>query len=329
MTYRQLLWVALAGSATGNVRADAPALRLGLPVICAMQAECLIQKLVDIDPGPKRVDYRCGTLTTDGHDGIDIRVRTMAEMRKGVAVVAAASGRVLRVRDGEPDMNVRDRGNLDGRDAGNAVVIDHGHGWETQYSHLRNGTVRVRPGAVVSAGDPIGSIGMSGNAEFPHLHFTVRHDGHAIDPFTGRAPPSACSADKTPDGLWSSDAARVLTYRPTAIIAVGFASAPPSASLVDRDRSVPPYTPTTPILLWADVLGAMPGDRQRFEIRAASGTLLFERISIIERGGLSWLAYAGRKPPPGGWPKGEVTGRYELSRLGRIVETRDTRVTIG
>jgi hypothetical protein len=331
MTFRHFLWVAFAALNSGSTRAEAPTLRIDMPVICTMQADCLIQKLVDVDVSPKRVDYRCGTLATDGHDGIDIRVRTLADMRKGVAVTAAASGRVLRVRDGEPDMNVRDRGNLNGRDAGNAVVIDHGNGWETQYSHLRNGTVLVRPGQTVSAGERIGSIGMSGNAEFPHLHFAVRHNSQVIDPFTGLTPPSHCvSAAKANSGaLWSRNAAQALSYQPTAIIAVGFGIAPPSSSVVDRDRSAVPRNPLDPLVFWADVLGAMPGDTQRFEIRDRNGAMLFERISKVERGGLSWLAYAGRKAPAGGWPKGTMTGRYELTRSGTIVDTRAARLTIG
>jgi len=88
-------------------------------------------------------------------------------------MVAAAPGRVLRFRDDMIDVDVRDIGlNLvKGRDAGNAVVIDHGGGWETQYSHLRLGSIVVKPGDQVVAGDVLGMIGMSGRAEFPHTAF--------------------------------------------------------------------------------------------------------------------------------------------------------------
>ena len=146
-------------------------IELGLPVGCTIGRECLVQKLFDHDPTPSRLDYRCGVLTTDGHDGIDFRLRTMADLAARISVVAAADGTVLRVRDGEPDVSVKVRKELNGRDAGNGVVIDHGGGWETQYSHLRMGSVRVKPGEKIRAGDQIGLIGMSGNAEFPHLHF--------------------------------------------------------------------------------------------------------------------------------------------------------------
>ena len=160
------------------------------PVACTPGKSCLIQKLVDHDPGPGRRDFRCGTLTTDGHDGTDIRLRTMADLKAGFAVLAAAPGRVLRTRDGEPDISVEDRPDLGGKEAGNAVVIDHGGGWETQYSHLRQGSVRVRPGQTLTAGQPVGLKGLSGNTELPHLHFSIRHHGVVVDPSTATAPAS-------------------------------------------------------------------------------------------------------------------------------------------
>jgi murein DD-endopeptidase MepM/ murein hydrolase activator NlpD len=329
MTFRHVLWVASAGLIPAASLPAPQPLRLIVPVTCAMQRDCLIQKLVDVDPTLKRVDYRCGSLTTNGHDGVDIRLRTMADMRAGVNVIAAGAGRVLRARDGEPDMDVHDRVTLDGRDAGNGAVIDHGNGWETQYSHLRKGTVAVSPGMKVSAGDRIGDIGMSGNAEFPHLHFTVRHKGQAIDPFTGQQPPSACRKDKDKDKqpLWTNEALQALRYRPSAVIAVGFSSAPPAASLVERDRQAAAGRITS-LILWADVLGALPGDIQHFEIRGPDGLVAVEQTSLIDTGGLSWLAFAGRKAPKGGWAPGTYEGRYELTRSGAVVDVREGRLTI-
>ena len=305
--------------ASATLAVPSPHLSLGLPVKCEIGASCLVQKLVDHDPGPGRQDYRCGTLTTDGHDGTDIRVRTMADMRAGYPVIAAAAGQVLRVRDGEPDISSRVRTDLGGKDAGNGVVIDHGNGWETQYSHLRQGTVAVRPGQHVAAGERLGLIGMSGNAEFPHLHFTVRHDGKVIDPFVDAPPSQQCNAGLHGVGLWSASAAHALAYVPTALVAAGFASNVPPRSIADRPETPVLAGPQAPILLWADVIGAKAGDTQEVRIIGPDLKTVHEQATTIADGGLSWFTYSGKRAPQNGWPTGRYTGRYTLRRNGSIV----------
>ncbi len=101
------------------------------PVDCPLEVGCLIQKYVDGDAGPEYVDYRCGRLSSPGHRGTDFRLPRLADMARGVAVVAAAAGVVTAVRDGMDDVNVNDidRDTIKGRDAGNLVMIDHGGGW--------------------------------------------------------------------------------------------------------------------------------------------------------------------------------------------------------
>ncbi|WP_144027292.1 peptidoglycan DD-metalloendopeptidase family protein [Paenibacillus selenitireducens] len=56
--------------------------------------------------------------------------------------------------------------------AGNVVVINHG-GEYSYLAHLKKGSVTVKPGEKVRAGDVIGQLGNSGNSSEPHLHFQV------------------------------------------------------------------------------------------------------------------------------------------------------------
>ena len=60
------------------------------------------------------------------------------------------------------------------------VVVDHGNGLTSLYAHLDS--VAVASGSWVDGGQVIGSVGASGNATGPHLHFEVRRDGVAEDP---------------------------------------------------------------------------------------------------------------------------------------------------
>lgn len=60
------------------------------------------------------------------------------------------------------------------------VIIDHGGGLSSLYGHLD--TVVVLSGDYVDAGQIIGTVGSTGNATGPHLHFEIRRDGIAEDP---------------------------------------------------------------------------------------------------------------------------------------------------
>jgi Peptidase family M23 len=84
-------------------------------------------------------------------------------------VVAPGGGTVVVAVDGVPD-NTPNRpvpGNL----YGNYVVIDHGTGEYSLLAHLNQGSVKVKVGEPVSAGQPIGRTGNSGMSTEPHLHY--------------------------------------------------------------------------------------------------------------------------------------------------------------
>jgi hypothetical protein len=290
---------------------------LAVPVACDMERDCSIQKYVDRAPGPGRLDYHCGTLTTDGHDGTDLRLRRFPDMARDVAVLAAAPGRVARIRDGMPDIAVNDRAAapIGERLAGNAVVVDHGGGWETQYSHLKRGSLRVRPGDRVAAGAVLGAIGMSGNAEFPHLHFELRHDRQPVDPFAA-AGNSGC--DRAAPELWSTAARKTLEYRSTVLLAAGFSTSAAEAA-TDYQQLSPPTRSADPpaLILWGNVSGVKAGDVEKFRILAPNGGVMLERQSPIVGDRLHWVGFAGSKRPATGWQAGAYVGVYEIVRSGK------------
>jgi murein DD-endopeptidase MepM/ murein hydrolase activator NlpD len=295
---------------------QAAAPQLDLPIACTPGRDCWVQKLVDVDPGPARRDFRCGTLTTDGHDGIDFRLPSHAAMTRGVAVRAAADGRVLRVRDGEPDRTVRGGPGTGGRDAGNGVVIDHGDGWETQYSHLQQGSVTVRPGASVRRGAVLGRVGLSGNTEYPHLHFSVRQSGSARDPFSGRAPDGRCDIGPVP--LWSAPARAALATPGAAVVRATLTRQPYGPTDLGAGDPPPPGR-TAPLVLALEAIAVQPGDSQRFQIAGPDGRALLDRTIPTTTGGLSWVGYAGLRPPGGTWPAGRYTGEVRLLRAGKEI----------
>jgi len=89
----------------------------------------------------------------------------------GEPIVAAAPGTVVIAVDGVPDneppmVNVYDM-------HGNYVVLDHGRRVFSLYAHFVPGSLEVRPGDVVGAGQVLGRCGNSGRSTRPHLHFQV------------------------------------------------------------------------------------------------------------------------------------------------------------
>jgi murein DD-endopeptidase MepM/ murein hydrolase activator NlpD len=60
-----------------------------------------------------------------------------------------------------------------GRILGNHLVLDLGGGVYAALAHLRGGSLRVRAGDRVTAGQPLAECGNSGNSTEPHLHFQL------------------------------------------------------------------------------------------------------------------------------------------------------------
>jgi len=308
------LAAALSGSAGSYAEEIAP--KFDVPVACPVDVGCVVRNFVDEDPGPGAADYRCGALTYDGHKGTDIRVPDGVAMAKGIAVLAAAPGKVLRLRDGMEDVSIRVTGAaaVQDREAGNSVIIDHGNGWVTQYGHMRKGSISVKPGDVVAAGQPIGLIGLSGSTEFTHVHFEIRHDGTAIDPYTGHAMGTGCKAGGTP--LWTDAALARLSYRADAAFDAGFA--------VDRPEPWPAragaYATATPtadspaLVFWIDVLGHRQGDRQAMRITGPDGAVVAEKLDTVSDARIQWFQFVGKKRPDAGWPAGRYRGEYVLTR---------------
>lgn len=322
---RPFLILALAAIPVAPAPAKGP-VALSMPLRCDMGRTCWIQKYADLADGPERRDYRCGALTTDAHDGVDFRLSSLAQMRLGVVIVSAAPGVVLRVRDGEADVAVGAGGVGNGRDAGNGVVVDHGDGWETQYSHLMKGSVRVRPGDRVAQGATLGAVGLSGNTEYPHLHFSIRHAGIEIDPFSGQALPGQCG-NRSARPLWDAATLRTLSYQSGQIVRLAFADAPQSrATLQAADPRLPGRN--SAMVLMVERIDVKAGDVHRFDLRGPDGRVILTQTMTLERGNLSWIGYAGKKPPATGWQPGRYMGSFTASRAGSPDRREDATIDI-
>ena len=303
---------------TLGLTAPCPVLAFDLlqPITCTLGDTCYIQNYADDDPGPATRDFTCGPLSYDGHDGTDFALLSLAAQAAGVDVLAAAAGTVRGVRDEMADQLQGSPGAPDvtGRECGNGLVITHPDGWETQYCHMALGSLAVRPGDLVAAGQMLGRVGLSGQTEFPHVHLTLRHNGTAIDPFD---PLATATCGPAADTLWSTP----IPYVPGGLIAVGFADAVPAYDAVKSGTAAIALTSASPALvLWAFLYGGRAGDQVTLTVTGPSG-IIVDHAEPLDRTQAQLFRAAGLRAPPGGWPAGEYDGTARLIRDGAVIDS--------
>lgn len=82
---------------------------------------------------------------------------------------------------------------------GNTVKIRHNSTYETAYLHLHRIERGIRPGARVQQAQVIGTVGQTGLATGPHLHFEFKQNGRVVNPLSQKFP----SAEPVPNQLMS------------------------------------------------------------------------------------------------------------------------------
>lgn len=302
--------------------ADGGLPELALPIACKLGRSCAIQHYVDVDPSPAARDHHCGARTYDKHDGTDFRIRSMVQQRAGVRVLAAADGTVLNRRDGMPDVSVRVAGkaSVAGKECGNGVVIRHGGGVQTQYCHLARGSLLVKPGQVVKAGAPLGNVGMSGDAEFPHLHFIIRQRGQAVDPFAVGAKPGQCDGGRN---IWARSAGLARAYQAGEVLVAGFATGPMTMMAAqDRgeDQRPRPSREAPALVAFVQSIGLEGGDVQQLTVTAPDGSILADnRAEPLNRNKAQTILFTGKKRRAAAWPAGRYAARYQVLRAGKAV----------
>ncbi|MEZ5922977.1 MAG: M23 family metallopeptidase [Hyphomicrobiaceae bacterium] len=314
----------------------AQSLAFVLPIDCDAGKTCFVQNYVDVQTGPDARDYLCGNATYDGHTGTDIRLLDVPAASKGVVVRAAAPGVVAKTREGVADHMVEteaDAERVTSYGLGNAVIIDHGDGWQTIYGHLRKGSLKVRSGDSVEAGAPIGLVGLSGLTEFPHVHFEVRHNGKLVEPFTGQEEGTGCKADlgrATAGALWEKAIVDALASTETRILQVGFAGASVSPkdleSGLQADKIAGPTS--AGLVFYARLMNMHEGDQLHFVLDGPGDWQQDHATAPIDRAKATYVGFAGKKLTAKRWPAGRYIGRVELYRAGRMVAAAEDELTL-
>ena len=290
------------------------------PVACTLGEDCWLMNTVDIDPaaGSAR-DSHCGTRTYDAHTGTDIAIADGAAMRKGYAVLSIADGKVLRLRDGEEDrlkatpedvQAVKDSK----RECGNGILIQNNDGTKAQYCHLKKGSLQVKPGDVVKAGQPLADIGLSGLTQHPHAHISLLDAGnHPLDPLGGKVAKGACE---------SADKAQIKSAKPiysaTDLINIGLSGTAPDYQQVLLGDSPAAIAGDTNTIIWMVGFGLQKGDEIVLQVTAPDGQMLVNQRLMQEAPKARQFYFAGARKPI-------VRGAYQLQatlvRGGTTIDT--------
>ena len=320
----------LAAAAIGlGAATPAPSIRLQIPLACTFGKTCFIQQYFDHDPGPGDTDYRCGTMTYNGHDGTDFRVPTLAAQRAGVAVLAAADGVVVATRDGMQDISVALTGSASvaGRECGNGVMVTHPGGWQTQYRHMAKGSLVVKQGQAVRAGAPLGQVGESGDAAFPHLHLNVFKDGVRVDPFAFGAAPGSCGGGVS---LWTPEAAKALAYHSPDLINFGFADGAVTADDIEEGTAATrtPSAGSPAIVAFVRTIGLNAGDVLKLEATGPGGFSASSQPATLDHSKAQSMLFVGSRRPAAGWAHGVYRAHFTVQRAGAVVLDRSFEATL-
>lgn len=293
------------------------------PTECSDPLACVVQNHVDLKAGPGIVDAACGGRTYDEHQGVDFRILDLPTMMSGVPVVAVADGTVLGTRDGEFDgaWLAKGREVIEDRDCGNGISIRHADGYVTQVCHLKRDSVLVEEGDTVEQGQRIASVGMSGRAEFPHVHLSVTKNGKRLDPFTGLSVGDGKGCGRTTDGgLWAGVVPD--HWQPSAgpfIFKSGFTAEPVNLAMIER-RPSNPVTASPALAFYARAVGLQKGDVEKIELTGPEG---FEPIGSVgtplANGKAQVMRFVGRPAKGEPLPTGRYDGRYQILRGGEPV----------
>jgi len=244
-------------------------------------------------------------------------------MQQGVAVKAASAGTVIAVRDGLRDVDYRTR-TLDAirnQECGNGIRLSHEGGWHSQYCHLRKNSLTVSVGDQVDQGQVLASVGQSGKADGPHLHFQVDYtDPQAqkrviVDPFVGLTRGQSCGLGTAP--LWHQSALDQLDYKAITVVDMGFATTAPTLDGLTkglfRDKTLSVRAPY--LFIWARGLYLNQDDHIKFTILGPDQETLLTYTNTLSEAQPLGLLFSGTERPNVLWDSGTYTGRLEITRF--------------
>ena len=130
-----------------------------MPIITPISADKYRQRLSTLSGFGMRLHPILKTMRS--HTGVDFPAP------RGTAIQATGDGRVAKIENNSGGY-------------GRNLIIDHGYGYQTMYAHMDK--INVSVGQRVKRGQKIGTVGETGRATAPHVHYEVLLKGRKVNP---------------------------------------------------------------------------------------------------------------------------------------------------
>jgi hypothetical protein len=286
------------------------AIELQFPVACQLGATCWITNHVDLDRrNGVTEDYMCGSKTTDNAKSTHISLRNVNASQDKTPVIATADGTITTARH-------------IGGFCGTRVVIDHDNGWQSSYCHLNPTTLNVIPGQDVQKNQILGTIGQSGQADWPRLSYALLRNGMVFDPFSGRTNLEGCSATSKP--LWLNGLNPI--YEPAQVTSIGFNIGVINGGAITQGtakHATAMRADAPELTLWALMMNVQKGDKIEMVIFEPSGRELHRETITSPHDRAQMPIFTQAKRGQWLWDKGTYKGVITVMRRvhGNVIRT--------
>ena len=278
---------------------NALALTLELPIDCKLGENCWITNLPRHFYENKEVDYKCGSKTYPGHKGTDFILEDIEQMKQGFDVLSPFDGIVKSIQDGikDNDINLPTLDKIiEDQECGNNVVVVTDD-FEAQLCHMEQNSISVKVGDQVSAGERLGSVGVSGKVNHPQLSFIFNKrnlDGTVteLDPFYGDQPNCGLS----PRSLWTNSEYLSNNTKTGIVYNYGIAFQIPDVTKVRSGyykRIIQPHNPEM-VMVFADILSVDKGHKMKVQFLNSEGKILFEKDQEFTKYEPRYFFYIGK-----------------------------------
>jgi hypothetical protein len=195
---------------------------------------------------------------------------------------------------------------------------------------LAKGSLKVKAGDMVVAGQPIARIGLSGNTEYPHLHITVRHGGAVVDPFAPTAAAGSCDVAATSgQGLWDAATAKAMSYKSGAVLNAGFASAAVTPDALESGTLAAANDGGPALVAYVRAIDLDKGDEQVLVLKDPTGAVLAQsKLPPLAGSKAQYLMYVGKARPAAGWTPGLYSASYTVLRAGKAAVSRTFQIRL-